>query len=82
MSEARTQVTPEQRACGQPALQLPGGTPASSHSQGGIPGLMGGPGPHQEPLPNVCAQDVGQGRQLTPEAPAGAHLEMRSFRIG
>ena len=43
---------------------------------GGPQGLMGAPGPNQEPLPHVCAQDVGQGRQLTPEAPAGAHLDV------
>ena len=76
MSEARTPVTPQEWACSQLALQLPGGTPASSQSQGGIPGLMGDPGPHQEPLPHVCAQDVGQGRQLTPEVPAGVHLDV------
>ena len=37
---------------------------------------MGDPRPHQDPLPHVRAQDVRQGGQLTPEAPAGTHLDV------
>ena len=52
MSEVKTQVTPQEWARGQPALQSPGGTPASSHSHGGTPGPNGGfPGPTKTPYP-------------------------------
>ena len=55
MSVARTQVTPQEWARGQPALQSPGGTPASSHSHWGTPGPNGGSqAPPRPPTPCAC----------------------------
>ena len=55
MSEVKTQVTPQEWASGQPALQSPGGTPASSHFHGGTPGPNGGSqAPPRPPTPCAC----------------------------
>lgn len=57
---ARTQVTPQEWARGQPALcSRQEGPQLPAILTGGTGGLMWGPRPHQDPLPHVCAQERG-----------------------
>ena len=80
MSVARTQVTPQEWARGQPALQSPGGTPASSHSHGGTPGPNGGSqAPPRPPTRCVCPE-CGVGRAAYPRG-AGSGSPRRSIAL-